>query len=112
MSVRAKLPSPADWGGSERLYTLAEAAEVLGISQATLKKRVHGWTIKAVAWSEETSYCFTQSSLDKALEHASQRHARHRTYRGCFPSAEMLTPPRMRVSTIDWSRPYEGKESS
>lgn len=112
MSVRAKLPSPADWGGSERLYTLAEAAEVLGISQGTLKKRVHGWTIKAAAWSEETSYCFAQSSLDKALEHASARRARHRTYRGCFPSAEMLTPPRMRVSTIDWSRPYEGKESS
>lgn len=109
MSVRAKLPSPADWGGSERLYTLAEAAEVLGISQATLKKRVHGWTIKAVAWSEKTSYCFAQSSLDKALEHASQRHARHRTYRGCFPSAEMLTPPRMKISTIDWVRPYEGK---
>lgn len=52
-SVRAKLPSPADWG-SERLYT---QAEVLGISQGT------------------------------------------------------LTPPRMRVSTLDWSRPYEGKES-
>ena len=93
------------------MYTLAEAAEVLGISQATLKKRVHGWTIKAVAWSEETDYCFAQSSLDKALEHASQSRARHRTYRGVFPSAEMLTPPRMRVSTIDWSRPYEGKES-
>ena len=99
-SVRAKLPSPADWGGSERLYTQAEAAEVLGISQGTLTKRVHGWTIKAVAWSEETGFCFTQSSLDKALEHASARRARHRT------------PPRMRVSTIDWSRPYEGKESS
>lgn len=112
MSIRAKLPSPADWGGSERLYTLAEAAEVLGISQATLKKRVYGWTIKAVAWSEETDYCFAQSSLDKALEHASQSRARHRTYRGVFPSAEMLTPPRMRVSTIDWNRPYEGKEAS
>lgn len=57
MSVRGKLPSPADWG-AERLYTQAEAAEVLGISQGT------------------------------------------------------LTPPRMRVSTIDWNRPYEGKESS
>ena len=55
-SVRAKLPSPADWW-SERLYTQAEAAEVLGISQGT------------------------------------------------------LTLPRMRVSTIDWSHPYEGKES-
>lgn len=105
------LPHPDEWDGEKPLYSAAEAAVFLGVKPLTITNRVYRRTLNPAAWSKNTGYCFTRSTLDHALLRAEKARRAKRAYRACFPNEEQLTPPRLKRSSIDWNNPYEGKKN-
>lgn len=105
------LPHPKDWDGEKPLYSAAEAAVFLGVKPLTITNRVYRRTLNPAAWSKNTGYCFTRSTLDHALLRAEKARRQKRAYRACFPNEEQLTPPQLKRSSIDWDNPYEGKKN-
>ena len=105
------LPHPKDWDGEKPLYSAAEAAVFLGVKPLTITNRVYRRTLNPAAWSKNTGYCFTKSTLDHALLRAEKALRQKRAYRACSPNEEQLTPQRLKRSSIDWNNPYEGKKN-
>lgn len=108
--IADSLPHPTDWDGEKPLYSAAEAAVFLGVKPLTITNRVYRSTLTPVAWSKDTGYCFTRSTLDHALHRAEKAIRAKRAYRACFPNQEQLTSARLKKSTIDWNNPYEGRK--
>ena len=108
--IADSLPHPDDWAGEKPLYSAAEAAVFLGVKPLTITNRVYRRTLNPAAWSRDTGYCFTRSTLDHALQRAEKALRAKRAYRACFPNQEQLTPQRLKRSSIDWDNPYEGKK--
>ena len=104
------LPHPDEWEGEKPLYSAAEAAVFLGVKPLTITNRVYRRTLNPAAWSKNTGYCFTRTTLDRALQRAEKALRAKRAYRACFPNTEQLTPQRLKRSSIDWNNPYEGKK--
>lgn len=109
--IADSLPHPDDWTGEKPLYSAAEAAVFLGVKPLTITNRVYRRTLTPAAWSRDTGYCFTRSTLDRALHQAEKALRAKRAYRVCFPNQEQLTPQRLKRSSIDWNNPYEGKKN-
>lgn len=107
--IAKDLPHPDDWTGEKPLYSAAEAAVFLGVKPLTITNRVYRRTLTPAAWSKDTGYCFTRTTLDHALHRAEKALRAKRAYRACIPSKEQLTPPRLKRSSIDWDNPYEGR---
>ena len=108
--IADSLPHPGDWDGERPLYSAAEAAVFLGVKQLTITNRVYRRTLNPAAWSRDTGYCFTRTTLDHALHQAEKALRAKREYRHIIPNKEQLTPPRLKKSTIDWDNPYEGRK--
>lgn len=104
------LPHPDDWDGEKPLYSAAEAAVFLGVKPLTITNRVYRRTLTPAAWSRDTGYCFTRTTLDRALHQAEKARRQKREYRRIIPNEEQLTPQRLKRSSIDWDNPYEGKK--
>lgn len=109
-NIAKELPHPNEFVGEKPLYSAAEAAVFLGVKPLTIAHRVYRHTLTPVAWSKDTGFCFTRTTLDHALHRAEQNRREKRGYRACFPNQEQLTPPRLKKSTIDWDNPYEGRK--
>ena len=105
------LPHPDEWDGEKPLYSAAEAAVFLGVKPLTITNRVYRRTLNPAAWSKNTGYCFTRTTLDHALLRAEKALRQKRAYRACSPNEEQLTPQRLKRSSIDWNNPYEGKKN-
>lgn len=108
--IAKDLPHPDDWAGEKPLYSAAEAAVFLGVKPLTITNRVYRRTLNPAAWSKNTGYCFTRSTLDRALLRAEKARRQKRAYRARFPNQEQLTPPRLKRSSIDWTNPYQGRK--
>lgn len=108
--IADNLPHPDDWAGEKPLYSAAEAAVFLGVKPLTITNRVYRRTLTPAAWSRDTGYCFTRSTLDHALHQAEKTLRAKRAYRAIIPNEEQATPPRLKRSSIDWDNPYEGRK--
>ena len=108
--IAKTLPHPNEFVGEKPLYSAAEAAVFLGVKPLTITNRVYRGTLTPVAWSKDTGYCFTRTTLDHALHRAEKNRREKRAYRACFPNQEQLTPARLKRSSIDWNNPYEGRK--
>ena len=107
--IAKTLPHPNEFVGEKPLYSAAEAAVFLGVKPLTITNRVYRGTLTPVAWSKDTGYCFTRTTLDHALPSAEKNRREKRAYRACCPNQEQLTPARLKRSSIDWNNPYEGR---
>lgn len=109
--IADSLPHPKHWEGEKPLYSAAEAAVFLGVKPLTITNRVYRRTLTPAAWSRDTGFYFTRTTLDRALQRAEKALHQKREYRHIIPNREQLTPPRLKRSSIDWNNPYEGKKN-